>query len=152
MQKIDVDKICELVMTEDSDMSDINYDSDVENDSMAVDEDDTTMDVGEPDSSSDNDDNEDSTNNTEDNDLVTAQITVQHPGSLWLRDLRSYRYVWQSVIQQSQLFLLAGIQGPTCNVVVNDVDCPYEFFKLFFMVSLWNLLVTKLTAMLRSTW
>ena len=88
-------------------MSDVNYDSDVENDSMTVDEDDTTMDVGEPDSSSDNDD---STNNTEDNNLVTAQITVQHPGSLRLRDLRSY--VWQLVIQQSQLFLFTGIQAP----------------------------------------
>ena len=77
-------------------MSDFNYDSDVENDRMAVDKDDTTMDIGEPDSSSDNDD---STNNTENNDLVTAQVSVQHPGSLQVRDLR-ISYVWQSVIQQ----------------------------------------------------
>ena len=108
MQKMDGGKICELAMTEDSDMSDINYDGDVENDCMAVDEDDTTMDVGGSDSSSDN---EDSTNNTEGNDLVTAQVTVYHPGPSRLRDLRR-SYVWQSVIQEPQLFPFAGIQGP----------------------------------------
>ena len=48
MQKLDVGKICKLVMMEDFDMSNINYGSDVENDSMAVDEDDTSMDIGEP--------------------------------------------------------------------------------------------------------
>ena len=139
MQKMDEGKICKLVMMKDSDMSDINYDSDIENDSMAVDEDDTTMNVGEPDSSSNN---EDSTNNTEDNNFVTAQVTVQHPGPLRLRDLRR-SYAWRSIIQQQQLFPFAGIQGPTCNVVVNDVGCPYKFFKLFFMASLWNLLVME---------
>ena len=141
MQRMDVGKICKLVMMEDSDMSGINYDKDVENDSMAI-NDDTTVDVGEPDSSSDSDNNKDSTNSTEDNNLIIAQVTVQHPGSLPLRDLRR-SYVWQSAIQQSQLFPFADIQGPTQNVVVNDVGCPYKIFKLFFTVSLWNLLVME---------
>ena len=66
------------------------------------------------------------TNNTKDNNLVI----VQHPGFLQFRDLRR-SYVWQSVIQQSQLFLFAGIQDTTCNVVVNDVGCPYKFLTFF---------------------
>ena len=88
MYKMNADKACEIILNEDSDMCDINDDSDVEFNNTSC------MDVNDSDTDKPNASSDDSA----DNDFVTAQVTFQHPGPLWLRDLRG-NYVWQLVIQ-----------------------------------------------------
>lgn len=116
----------DVIMNEDSDLSDFNEDIDIEYD-------DSLMDVDEPDSNEEDSDNDVAAN---------TPTTSRQPGPSHLRDLRR-SCVWQSVIQQPQLYSFSGTQGPTSKVEVNDMECPYEFFKLFFTDNLLNFLVRE---------
>ena len=62
-------------------------------------------------------------------DAVPASITsfAVRSGPSQLR-ARRQSYVWQTANRQRQATVFAGKQGPTSEVNVNDVDCPYEYF------------------------
>ena len=56
---------------------------------------------------------------------------------------RRQSYVRQTANRQPQATVFAGMQGPTSEVNVNDVDCPYEYFKLIFDEAFLDQIVTE---------
>ena len=51
--------------------------------------------------------------------------------------------MWQTANRQPQVAVFSGRQGPTNEVNVSDVDCPYEYFKLIFDDTFMDRIVTE---------
>ena len=79
--------------------------------------------------------------------LVQLQATSQQLASLTVTpaDLCQHRanYFWSAATRQPMVNAFTGTQGPTNEVIANDLESPYEFFKVIFIDALMELTVEQ---------
>ena len=115
--KINTQQVVDIVMDDDSDMSEINNsDSFVSLVYFESDSDSTSGSTGGEES--DDDDNG-----------VHCPSSLRQSSS---RHVSRRHHIWQAANQQLPLFTFGGMQGPTAKAAANDENDPYDYFKLFF--------------------